>query len=82
MAALEQVKFQRSKAKIAGLELLGIPSCHGSCLCLPQKGNVTAQLEQATTTYIVCLEWGEEFPYDWEHMKVVGSVKRIQHAVA
>jgi len=34
------------------------------------------------STYIVCLECGKEFPYDWERMKVVRSVERIQHAAA
>jgi hypothetical protein len=32
------------------------------------------------SAYIVCLDCGKEFPYDWERMKVVRSVKRM-HAV-
>ena len=35
-----------------------------------------------STTYIVCLDCGKEFPYDWERMKVVRSVERIQSAAA
>ncbi len=26
-----------------------------------------------TGTYVVCLECGREFPYDWEEMKIVRS---------
>jgi hypothetical protein len=25
------------------------------------------------TTYVVCLDCGKEFPYDWEQMKVISS---------
>ena len=28
-----------------------------------------------TGTYVVCLECGQEFPYDWNEMKVVSSNK-------
>jgi hypothetical protein len=35
-----------------------------------------------TTTYVVCLDCGKEFPYDWEQMKLVGSAKHKQDAVA
>jgi hypothetical protein len=27
------------------------------------------------TTYIVCLDCGQEFPYDWQQMKLAGSAK-------
>src|SRR5579859_4682 len=27
----------------------------------------------ATGTYVVCLDCGREFPYDWEEMKVIGA---------
>jgi predicted transcriptional regulator len=27
-------------------------------------------------TYIVCLDCGREFPYDWQQMKVVAAAKR------
>jgi RNase P subunit RPR2 len=37
---------------------------------------------KSATTYVVCLECGKEFPYDWEQMKVVGSAKGIHHAIA
>ena len=28
-----------------------------------------------TGTYVVCLDCGKEFPYDWRSMKVVGESK-------
>jgi hypothetical protein len=28
-------------------------------------------------TYIVCLDCGKEFPYDWQKMKVVAPAKRV-----
>jgi len=38
--------------------------------------------ESFALTYVVCLDCGKEFRYDWQQMKVVGSVKRIQQAIA
>ena len=29
-----------------------------------------------TGTYVVCLDCGKEFPYDWEQMKVVSAPKQ------
>jgi hypothetical protein len=40
---------------------------HGTA---PSEGNHPA------TTYIVCLDCGKEFPYDWQQMKVVAPAKR------
>jgi hypothetical protein len=28
-----------------------------------------------STTYVVCLDCGKEFPYDWQEMKIVTPVK-------
>jgi len=33
-------------------------------------------------TYVVCLECGKEFRYDWQQMKVVGTINKIQPAMA
>jgi len=30
-----------------------------------------SQAASATGTYVVCLDCGQEFPYDWEEMKLV-----------
>ena len=35
-----------------------------------------------TGTYVVCLECGQEFPYDWKEMKVVRSSSTASAAVA
>lgn len=43
----------------------------------------TAQKQgTGASTYVVCLDCGKEFPYDWELMKVVSSAKNKQRAVA
>ena len=34
-----------------------------------------------TGTYVVCLDCGKEFPYDWQDMKVVTSVAAASHRV-
>lgn len=35
-----------------------------------------------TGTYIVCLDCGKEFPYDWEGMKVVEPGRTVPVAMA
>jgi hypothetical protein len=37
---------------------------------------------QATGTYVVCLDCGKEFAYDWQNMKVIDSVDEIDPIVA
>lgn len=32
----------------------------------------------ASSTYVVCLDCGKEFPYDWEQMKIIPSGKHAQ----
>lgn len=34
-----------------------------------------------TGTYVVCLKCGQEFPYDWENMRVVKSAKQIKRMI-
>ncbi len=36
----------------------------------------------AASTYIVCLDCGKEFPYDWQQMKVIVPTKHVDSAVA
>jgi hypothetical protein len=38
--------------------------------------------EKDSATYVVCLDCGQEFPYDWQEMRVVAPAKTKQHAVA
>ncbi|HWS97479.1 MAG TPA: hypothetical protein VN620_13515 [Candidatus Methylomirabilis sp.] len=35
-----------------------------------------------TGTYVVCLDCGQEFPYDWNEMKVVRDVASVRARVA
>jgi hypothetical protein len=41
-----------------------------------------APAAQATGTYVVCLDCGKEFAYDWQAMKVVDSVDTVDSLVA
>jgi hypothetical protein len=41
----------------------------------PQAGSLTG-------TYVVCLECGKEFPYDWQEMKVITSPAKQRQYVA
>ena len=43
-----------------------------------KKGN-SPQCEAArvTGTYVVCLDCGKEFPYDWNHMRVLSNETEI-----
>jgi len=34
-----------------------------------------------TGTYVVCLDCGKEFPYDWQEMKVITSAPKTGRAV-
>ena len=53
---------------------------HARCT-FPITATKSAENRHAKT-YIVCLDCGREFPYDWERMKVMRSRKRIQCAAA
>jgi hypothetical protein len=35
-----------------------------------------------TGTYVVCLDCGREFPYDWQEMKVITSLAEQRNYVA
>ncbi|MCU1306193.1 MAG: hypothetical protein JWN45_888 [Acidobacteriaceae bacterium] len=37
------------------------------------KVGARGKAAQVTGTYVVCLDCGKEFPYDWTQMKVVGT---------
>jgi hypothetical protein len=39
-----------------------------------KKGSVPkCEAARVTGTYVVCLDCGQEFPYDWNRMKVVSA---------
>ncbi len=35
-----------------------------------------------TGTYVVCLDCGKEFPYDWQEMRVVTHAKKAGGGIA
>lgn len=40
-----------------------------------KPGSVASDGKSSKTTYVVCLDCGKEFPYDWQQMKLVASEK-------
>jgi hypothetical protein len=40
-----------------------------------KKDAASSEGKPPATTYIVCLDCGKEFPYDWQQMKVVAPAK-------
>jgi hypothetical protein len=38
-----------------------------------RSGSRSNQAVSLTGTYVVCLDCGKEFPYDWTEMKVISS---------
>lgn len=47
-----------------------------------RKGQRRSGAAAPTGTYVVCLDCGREFPYDWQEMKVLGSEGSGEHALA
>lgn len=42
---------------------------------ITSKVGQRSKAAQVTGTYVVCLDCGKEFPYDWKQMKVVSEAK-------
>lgn len=42
----------------------------------------SAPAARATGTYVVCLDCGKEFAYDWQAMKVVENAEPVESLVA
>ena len=40
-----------------------------------KRGAALPEGRACRSTYIVCLDCGKEFPYDWQQMKVVSTAK-------
>ncbi len=47
-----------------------------------KSGERRTQAARATGTYVVCLDCGKEFAYDWHQMKVVNSGAERETALA
>jgi RNase P subunit RPR2 len=53
--------------------------CHHARYSFPitvRAGSRSARMAQRTGTYVVCLDCGKEFRYDWQEMKIMGSQAR------
>jgi hypothetical protein len=48
----------------------------------PRGAMRRSQAAALTGTYVVCLECGKEFPYDWHEMKVITSSAERRQYVA
>jgi hypothetical protein len=47
-----------------------------------KKGQRRSGAAALTGTYVVCLDCGREFPYDWAEMKVLNAEAKDEHALA
>jgi len=47
-----------------------------------KSGQRRSPAASLTGTYVVCLDCGKEFPYDWKSMKVLDSRPRREKAMA
>jgi len=47
-----------------------------------KSGQRRSQAASLTGTYVVCLDCGKEFPYDWKEMKVLDSQPSRRKALA
>jgi hypothetical protein len=68
------------------LKLLGILfGCWHRHLSFPMSmkpGQNQSKAGRRTGTYVVCLDCGKEFSYDWEQMRVLGEGERPLNRVA
>jgi hypothetical protein len=46
-----------------------------------RPGSHRNEAASLTGTYVVCLDCGREFPYDWNEMKVIGTRSEQRHYV-
>lgn len=61
--------------------LLGCWHSHLSFPITAQPGSRPNRAAIPTGTYVVCLDCGKEFPYDWQEMKIVNKSARNKSAV-
>ncbi len=47
-----------------------------------RRGQRKSPAAAVTGTYVVCLECGKEFPYDWHEMKIVSAQSEHAEAIA
>ena len=51
--------------------LFGCPHKHCTFPITTKSGRLHTDGLMTVATYIVCLDCGKEFPYDWQKMKVI-----------
>ena len=60
----------------------GVFGCRHSRCSFPvtvRRGTRSNEAASLTGTYVVCLDCGKEFPYDWKEMKVVSTRWEKRH---
>lgn len=58
----------------------GCRHSHYSFPITVRRGSRRNSAASLTGTYVACLDCGQEFPYDWEEMKVMASsADRLNH---
>ncbi|HXZ33383.1 MAG TPA: hypothetical protein VEH30_13975 [Terriglobales bacterium] len=65
--------------------LRGLFGCWHSHYSFPitiRPGTRRSKAASLTGTYVVCLDCGKEFPYDWEEMRVIGTPSEQRHYAA
>jgi len=62
--------------------LFRCPHKHCSFPITTRGRGPTRSDESSIATYVVCLDCGREFPYDWKTMKILKSGKHGRGAVA
>ncbi len=61
--------------------LFGCWHRHYSFPITAKRGN-RSPAAALTGTYVVCLDCGQEFPYDWREMKVITSPSEAANAIS
>ncbi len=46
-----------------------------------KSGHRRSEAASVTGTYVVCLDCGKEFPYDWQEMRIVTASKTARRIV-
>jgi len=62
--------------------LFGCPHKHCTFPRTAKPAHGASENAARSGTYVVCLDCGEEFGYDWQQMKLVSSAKRVRAGTA
>ncbi len=62
--------------------LFGCPHKRYTFPLTAKAGQRRSQAAAVTGTYVVCLDCGREFPYDWHQMKLVSASAPIEPVLA